>query len=168
MITIKNVPVRTYLQLSWVQIPIPGPGGAKHRYIHTKFNKIKPKTHPKSPAIGPKCIVHVCAGKAQIYPEFVYSAWLSIVFCCFQPETLHICTLCPLCTNADERGDPLHPPHPKPRHTPHEQHPYIGPMPVRHAWKNAWMTFSENSVPGRPFRAYLGKARHVKTKDAKK
>ena len=28
-------------------------------------------------------------------------------------------------------------------------------MALRHAWKNAWMTFSENGVPERPFRASL-------------
>ena len=31
------------------------------------------------------------------------------------------------------------------------------PMPLSHAWKNAWITSSENSVPERPFRAYLPK-----------
>ena len=41
-------------------------------------------------------------------------------------------------------------------------------MPLRHARKHAWMTFPENSVPERPFRAYLAhlassKTRHVET-----
>ena len=77
---------------------------------------IKSKVHPASPAVGPKRIVPVYARSSPGSPEFVYSNWRSrfgflanqkpSIVPCYAPHT-----------NADVRGDPLHPPHPTPRHT---------------------------------------------------
>ena len=86
-----------------------------YKYVHlVRFGpktggdtNIKQKAHPTSPAIGLKRIVPVFPARSPGTPEFVYSAWLSTVFCRFlanqrpsivPPYAPH--------TNADVRGDP--------------------------------------------------------------
>ena len=97
---------------------------AKNRYTWSVWGrkqvhyKIKSKVHPTSPAIGPKRIVPVFG---RIKPRCTRVCLLCLTFNCIcrfianqrpsivPPYVPH--------TNADGRGDPLHPSHPTPRHT---------------------------------------------------
>ena len=80
---------------------------------------IKSKSHPASPAICPKRIVPVLGRIKPTYTRFcLLCLTLSCFFSSFLPnQRPSIVPPYAPHTNADVRGDPLHPPQPTPRHT---------------------------------------------------
>ena len=89
------------------QTGIPGSIEAKDRYIPNSS-----KAHPTSPVIGPKRIVPVLG---RIKPRYILALLLCLTFNCFWSflanQRPSIVTPYAPHTNADVRGDPLHPPH---------------------------------------------------------
>ena len=93
---------------------IPGPFRAKNRYILTSSQK---RTQRALPLVKGHCTCF-WPDKPQVHPSFVYSAWLSTVFCNFLANQMpSIVLLYAAHTNANVRGDLLHPSHPIVRHT---------------------------------------------------
>ena len=76
--------------------------------------KTKSRAHPTSPAQGPKRIVPVFG---PIKPRYTRVCLLSTVFLSFLSQRPSIVPPYAPHTNADGRGDPLHPTHPTPRLT---------------------------------------------------
>ena len=99
--------VRTIARFCFRQRPktgIPGPFGAKNRYIL----KTKSKEHPTSPAIGPKRIVPVLG---RIKPRYTRGFLLRLTSSCF----CHFFSRSPPC-ECRRTGSP---PPPSTSHTPH-------------------------------------------------